>query len=415
MQYPYIPNSNEAVRKEMLDFIGAKSVEEIYSFIPDEVRMKKPLDIPAPFTTEQELSKHMNSILAEDSTCEENISFLGAGCYQHYVPAICDEINGKGEFLTAYGGESYNDFGRFQSLFEYESMMAELLDMEVVNVPTMDYSQAAATAIRMGSRVAGRTGVLVPASMDREKLAVVKNYCTPDLQIEEVKCDDKTGCIRIYREPEPGVPYVIGGDTAGAGSDSFVAQVLDNRTGVQVAQLRGKFDEDVFARQVYCLGLHYNTALIGLETNFSTYPVMELERLRYPHQYVRETIDDYTHKVRQSFGFLTNTKTRPVILAELIKAVRDDIEIVNDETTLEEMLSFVRNPETLKPEAEPGAHDDCVLSLAIAHHIRPQQSYLLQEPRAQGVKWSRSQWEDYENASPAEREMLKKKWGTPAT
>ena len=61
MQYPYIPNSNEAVRKEMLDFIGAKSVEDIYSFIPDEVRMKKPLDIPAPFTTEQELSKHMNS------------------------------------------------------------------------------------------------------------------------------------------------------------------------------------------------------------------------------------------------------------------------------------------------------------------------------------------------------------------
>ena len=156
------------------------------------------------------------------------------------------------------------------------------------------------------------------------------------------------------------MPYVIGGDTAGEGSDSFVAQVLDNRTGVQVAQLRGKFDEDVFARQVYCLGLHYNTALIGLETNFSTYPVMELERLRYPRQYVRETIDDYTHKVRQSFGFLTNTKTRPV-------------------------------------------------------HIRPQQSYLLQEPRAQGVKWSRSQWEDYENASPAEREMLKKKWGTPAT
>ena len=100
MQYPYIPNSNEAVRKEMLDFIGAKSVEEIYSFIPDEVRMKKPLDIPAPFTTEQELSKHMNSILAEDSTCEENISFLGAGCYDHYVPAICDEINGRSKALV---------------------------------------------------------------------------------------------------------------------------------------------------------------------------------------------------------------------------------------------------------------------------------------------------------------------------
>ena len=101
---------------------------------------------------------------------------------------------------------------------------------------------------------------------------------------------------------------------------------------------------------------------------------MELERLRYPKQYIRESIDDYTHKIKQSFGFLTNTKTRPVILAELIKAVRDDITIVNDETTLQEMLTFVRNPETLKPEAELGAHDDCVLSLAIAHYIRPQQS-----------------------------------------
>ena len=224
--------------------------------------------------------------------------------------------------------------------------------------------------------------------------------------------DDKAGCIRIYREPEKGVPYVIGGDTAGEGSDSFVAQVLDNRTGAQAAVLRGKFDEDVFARQVYCLGMHYNTALIGIETNFSTYPVMELERLRYPKQYVRESMDDYMHSIKRSYGFRTDSKTRPVILAGLIRAVRDDIAIVSDETTLEEMLTFVRNPETLRPEAEAGAHDDCILSLAIAHHIRPQQSYLRQE-EAQTRKWTASMWEDYENASPAERELLRKKWGNP--
>ena len=152
------------------------------------------------------------------------------------------------------------------------------------------------------------------------------------------------------------------------------------------------------------MGLHYNTAIIGIETNFSTYPVMELERLRYPKQYIRESIDDYTHKIKQSFGFLTNTKTRPVILAELIKAVRDDITIVNDETTLQEMLTFVRNPETLKPEAELGAHDDCVLSLAIAHYIRPQQSYIAQKETVARL-WTASMWEDYENASPTEREI----------
>ena len=239
-------------------------------------------------------------------------------------------------------------------------------------------------------------------------------YSDDGLRLSDIRwTKTESGCIRIYQEPEPGAPYVIGADTAGEGSDSFVAQVLDNRTGEQVAQLRGKFDEDVFARQVYCLGIYYNTALIGIETNFSTYPVMELERLRYPKQYVRESIDDYTHKVKQSFGFLTNTKTRPVILAELIKASRDDITIVNDETTLQEMLTFVRNEETLKPEAEAGAHDDCVMSLAIAHYIRPQQSYIQETAQGAEKKWTASQWEDYENASPAEREMLIKRWGRP--
>ena len=171
MQYPYIPNSNEAVRKEMLDFIGAKSVEEIYSFIPDEVRMKKPLDIPAPFTTEQELSKHMNSILAEDSTCEENISFLGAGCYDHYVPAICDEINGRSEFLTAYSGDTYADHGKCQAFFEFSSMMGELLDLDVVSFPTYDGGQAASTALMMSRRINGRSKALVPENMNPNLLS----------------------------------------------------------------------------------------------------------------------------------------------------------------------------------------------------------------------------------------------------
>lgn len=177
MQYPYIPNSNEAVRKEMLDFIGAKSVEEIYSFIPDEVRMKKPLDIPAPFTTEQELSKHMNSILAEDSTCEENISFLGAGCYDHYVPAICDEINGRSEFLTAYSGDTYADHGKCQAFFEFSSMMGELLDLDVISFPTYDGGQAASTALMMSRRINGRSKALVPENMNPNLLSQMACYC----------------------------------------------------------------------------------------------------------------------------------------------------------------------------------------------------------------------------------------------
>ena len=84
-------------------------------------------------------------------TANEYISFLGGGCWNHYVPAICNEINGRAEFLSGYAGEPYNDHGRFQSLFEYESLLAELIDMEVVNVPTFDWAQAAATGARMAS------------------------------------------------------------------------------------------------------------------------------------------------------------------------------------------------------------------------------------------------------------------------
>lgn len=138
LHYPYIPNSNEAVRKEMLDFIGAESVEEIYAFIPDEVRMKRPLDLPEPFTSEMDLKKHVDSILMKDSTCDENISFLGSGCYNHYVPAVCDEINGRSEFLTAYSGDTYADHGKLQTFFEFTSMNGGLLNMDVVSFPTYE-------------------------------------------------------------------------------------------------------------------------------------------------------------------------------------------------------------------------------------------------------------------------------------
>ena len=79
----------------------------------------------------------MEGLLARNRTARENLSFLGAGCAQHHVPAVCDEVNGRSEFLTAYAGEPYEDHGRFQALFEYQSMMGELLEMDVVNVPDL--------------------------------------------------------------------------------------------------------------------------------------------------------------------------------------------------------------------------------------------------------------------------------------
>lgn len=240
------------------------------------------------------------------------------------------------------------------------------------------------------------------------------DYDYDGLSITNIRwIDDPAGAIKIYKRPEKGAPYVIGGDTAGDGSDSFVGQVLDNRSGVQAATLRHTFDEDIYARQMYCLGTYYNSALIGVETNFSTYPNMELERLKYKKLYVRETVDDFTHAVRKSYGFRTDTKTRPVIISELIKAVRDDVGILADEITMQEMLTFVRG-EDWKPQADVGAHDDCVMALAIAHYIRPQQRYVTEAGvEEEKPAWTPSMWEDWRNASRSEREILRKRWGDP--
>ena len=238
-------------------------------------------------------------------------------------------------------------------------------------------------------------------------------YSDDGLRIGDIAfTEDSQGYVRIYKPPEKGVPYVIGGDTAGDGSDAFVGQVIDNRTGEQVAILRHTFDEDLYARQMYALGMWYNTALIAVETNYSTYPVRELERLRYPRQYVRESVDDFTHKIRQSYGFETTSKTRPLIISELTRAVREDITLVRDETTLGEMLTFVRN-EAFRPEAEEGAHDDCVMALAIAHFVRPHQKYTKDPEQTEGVAWTEDQWEDYRAADAETKKYLRSKWGEP--
>ena len=195
--HPYIPNSVPEVKASMLKEIGVKDIEELYADIPEHLRFRRELNLPEPLESEYELKSHVESILAQNQTCEENVSFLGGGCWQHYVPAICDEINQRSEFLTAYAGEPYEDHGRFQVLFEYQSLMAELLDMDVVNVPTYDWCQAASTAIRMAGRITGRDEVLISDIISPERLSAIRNYCLPVMTIKTIGHDPVTGLLDL--------------------------------------------------------------------------------------------------------------------------------------------------------------------------------------------------------------------------
>ncbi|MFR0902187.1 MAG: hypothetical protein ACLSFO_00355 [Anaerovoracaceae bacterium] len=122
---------------------------------------------------------------------------------------------------------------------------------------------------------------------------------------------------------------------------------------------------------MYCLGVYYKNALIAIEANFDSYPIMELQRIGYGNQYVREAQDTYTGKLEKRFGFRTTVLTRPTIISRLVEIVRENTESLNDEDTIRELLTIVRN-EKGKVEAPEGRHDDQMMGLAIAHQAREQ-------------------------------------------
>lgn len=201
--------------------------------------------------------------------------------------------------------------------------------------------------------------------------------------------EDRRGYIKIYKEPvvtekvtETGDKktyirhYVLGGDTAGSGEDFFAGKVIDNQTKetAAVAHVQN-IDEDIFGEQMYCLGRYYNDALIGIEVNFSYEPTRRLEQLGYTNMYVREKVDRFTNVLEKSFGVYTDTKTKPIMIATLKKAIREEPSIECHPETLSEMLTYVKD-EKGRTNAQEGYHDDLVMATAITHFIAPQQALL---------------------------------------
>jgi glycine dehydrogenase subunit 1 len=194
--YPYIPNSVDEIKQEMLKKVGAKNAEELFKAIPEHLRIKGELNLPNAKTSEIELKEFIQSKLKENISCEEYTNFLGAGCYDHYVPAVCDEINGRSEFLTAYCGETYSDHGKCQAIFEYTSLIGELVDMDVVGLATYDGGQSAGTAIRMAYRLTGRKEVLLSENISSQLMMQLEEYCD-FMNLIKVNIDETTGNVDI--------------------------------------------------------------------------------------------------------------------------------------------------------------------------------------------------------------------------
>jgi glycine dehydrogenase subunit 1 len=200
--HPYMANALPSVKAAMLKDIGAKTIAELFEQIPADHRLKKPLTTPAGMKSETELKKHLVGLLRKNVSCETNLSFLGAGIWQHHVPAVCDEIGTRSEFLTSVWGTAMSDHGRNQAWFEFCSQLGELVGMDFVGLPVYSWGCAAGNAIRMASRLTGRVEVLVPDTLCPERLAVIRQYCEPTemeshIKVVPVGHDRKTGLIDL--------------------------------------------------------------------------------------------------------------------------------------------------------------------------------------------------------------------------
>ena len=178
--HPYIPNAVPATKEAMLREIGVQDVEELYAPIPEWLRFKGELDVPGPILAEADLKRHVKALLDRNLSTDDCLSFLGGGVAKHHVPAAVDEVVNRAEFLSAYCGANYSDHGKYQVRWEFNSQLAELLDVDVVSEPIYDWGTVVGASIRMASRITGRSSALLARSTAPERLAVARTMCQPE-------------------------------------------------------------------------------------------------------------------------------------------------------------------------------------------------------------------------------------------
>jgi hypothetical protein len=317
---------------------------------------------------------HINCFYEWWKTKEYRISFRNDDMLQDFLHEIDTKKGWIYERLRWLRDEKHLEP---EQLFWYKNKYDKYLDKDLIK---QEYPCTPHEAFLLSGKNVFDTEIILNrlSQLDKPLMTGYFKYDYDGLRITNIKwVRDRNGYIKIYQMPNtPAVTkYCIGGDTAGEGSDYFTGHVLDARTGSQVAVLRHQFDADMYAKQMYCLGVFYKNAMIGIESNFDSFPIRELQRLNYPNQYVREVQDTYTGKTEKRFGFKTTSLTRPTIISKLVEIVREHCGLIHDRETLEELLTIVRN-EKGRIEAPEGGHDDMMMGLAIAHFIREQVSFI---------------------------------------
>jgi glycine dehydrogenase subunit 1 len=166
----------ESDREAMLAAIGIESIDDLFRDIPAGVRFDRELDLEPPLT-EVQLQRHLEELAARNVDTTRELSFLGAGIYDHYVPAIADAVLQRGEFLTAYTPyQPEMSQGILQAIFEYQTVICELTGMDVSNASGYDGTTVAADACFIAKHATGRSKIVVTEATSPQVRQVVKTY-----------------------------------------------------------------------------------------------------------------------------------------------------------------------------------------------------------------------------------------------
>ena len=189
---PYIYNTPED-QQEMLQAIGATSLDELFHDVPKALQLDRPLDLPRALS-ELELAQHMASLANQNTAAGQSLCFLGGGSYDHFVPAVVDSLASRGEFYTSYTPyQPEVSQGNLQAMFEYQTLICQLTGMDVSNASLYDGGSAAVEGVLLSVSVTRRRKVVVPQSVHPEYRDILRTYfANLDAELVEVAAEDGT-------------------------------------------------------------------------------------------------------------------------------------------------------------------------------------------------------------------------------
>ncbi|MFW9830590.1 MAG: aminomethyl-transferring glycine dehydrogenase subunit GcvPA [Candidatus Thorarchaeota archaeon] len=210
MRHSFLPSVG-AQEAEMLTILGIKSVDELFKDVPSKFQLKRRLKIPTGLS-EHEVHQKIAQTLVQNWDPQKGATFLGGGVWPHIVPDVVKAIVNRTEFLTAYTPyQAEISQGMLQALFEYQSLIAELVDLPIVNASMYDWASGLGEAALMASRVTARSKFLFPELISPNRLAVLQTYTKPaGLDLKAINYDPHTGQLDLEK-----LKTLVHSDTAG--------------------------------------------------------------------------------------------------------------------------------------------------------------------------------------------------------